>query len=89
MTKWKKTTFNKKANPDMTKRIWLIYNEVKSKGVLKLIHMRSHNKDGWNKYKDGTYEKYCFDQNDYADKMCGYARLKLKPTNECFEKVEY
>jgi ribonuclease HI len=87
--KWKKGAFNEKANPDMTKKIWIAYNEVKEKGIVKLMHMRSHNKDGWNKFPDGTFEKYCFEQNDYVDKMCGYARINLKPTDESFDDVEY
>jgi ribonuclease HI len=89
MPKWKKNTFNEKANPDMTKRIWSVYNEVKQKGVIKLMHMKSHNKDGWNKYPDGSFEKYCFEQNDFVDKLCGYARIELSPSNEKFENVEY
>ena len=87
--KWKKATFEEKKNPDMTKKIWITYNEAKEKGEIKLMHMRSHNKDKWGNFADGTFEKYCFEQNDYVDKLCSYARLNLKSTDECFETVDY
>jgi ribonuclease HI len=88
-TNWKKSTFDEKKNPDMTKKIWIAYNEAKGKGEIKLMHMRSHNKDKWGGFADGTFEKYCFEQNYYVDKLCSYARLNLKSTDECFEIVEY
>jgi uracil-DNA glycosylase len=89
MPKWSKEKFKEKANPDLTLRLWLIYNEVKKKGEIKLIHMRSHGKDGWQDCEEGSYNKFCFDQNDYVDKLCGYARVNMKPTEELFKPIEY
>jgi len=89
MPKWNSDKFKEKANPDLTLRLWLVYNEVKELGEINLIHMRSHGKDGWQKCADGSYNKFCFEQNDFADKMCSYARTKLEPAKEIFENVVY
>jgi uracil-DNA glycosylase len=89
MPKWNKAKFNEKSNPDLTLRMWLVYNEVKEKGEIKFIHMKSHGKDGWQNCVDGSFEKFCFEQNKYADEMCGYARVNMQPTNELIEKMKY
>lgn len=89
MPKWKKEKFKEKANPDLTTRMWIVYNEVKEKGDIILLHMKSHGKDGWQHYADGTFERFCFTQNDYADKMCGHARKKMQPSSEIFEDISY
>jgi ribonuclease HI len=89
MPKWKKNKFKEMSNPDLTIRMWVVYNEVKKNGEIKLVHMRSHGKDKWQECEDGSYNKFCFDQNDYADKMCGYARTNLKPTEEIFKDITY
>ena len=89
MPRWNKSKFNEKSNPDLTLRMWLVYNEVNEKGEIKFIHMKSHGKDGWQNCVDGSFEKFCFEQNKYADKMCGYARVNLQPTNELIEKMNY
>lgn len=79
MPKWKTETFKKKQNTDLTEKIWMIYNEVLKKGEIFFIHVKSHNKDGWKTYKDGSFEKYCYLKNDEVDKLCNYARLNLEP----------
>jgi ribonuclease HI len=78
MPKWKKETFKEKQNTDLTEKIWMIYNELIKKGEICFIHMRSHNKDGWKKYQDDSYEKYCYLKNDMVDKLCNFARLNLQ-----------
>lgn len=89
MPKWNTTKFKTQSNPDLTLRMWISYNEVKEKGEIKLLHMKSHNKDGWGKYEEGSFEKFCYDQNDYVDRMCSHARINMKPTEEIFTYVEY
>lgn len=89
MPKWDKAKFNEKSNSDLTLHMWLVYNEVKEKGEIKFIHMKSHGKDGWQNCVDGSFEKFCFEQNKYADEMCGYARINMKPTDELIEKMKY
>ena len=89
MRRWNKETFAEKSNPDLTKRIWLIYNQISRKGEVNFIHVKSHNKDGWREYDDGTFEKFCYDQNDYVDKICNYARKELQPSDEVVTYVEY
>lgn len=89
MPKWNKATFKEKSNSDLTQRLWVVYNEIKDKGDVTLMHMKSHGKDGWQNYEDGTFERFCFDQNDYADQMCSYARKRMQPSEEVFDDISY
>jgi uracil-DNA glycosylase len=89
MRRWKKETFEEKSNPDLTKRMWEIYNKVSRRGEVNFMHVRSHNKDGWREFDDGTFEKFCYDQNDYVDKTCNYARTNMNPSDEVITYAEY
>jgi ribonuclease HI len=89
MPKWKKDKFKEKANPDLTQNLWILYNDVKKNNEIKLIHMKSHNKDKWESCEEGSYNKFCFDQNDFADKLCSYARKKLTPKQFKFEDINF
>jgi len=80
MPKWR--TFDDKANPDMTKRMWMIYNKVIKKCEVKFMHVKSHNKSGWKSFKQGSFERYCYEKNEYVDKLCSSARINLKPGEE-------
>lgn len=89
MPRWDKQKFKEKANPDLTGRLWMIYNELSRTGDVTLIHMKSHNKSGWKSFKEGTFEKFCYDQNDYADVLCTYARTSVDIGDESFEDIAY
>jgi ribonuclease HI len=89
MPNWDKDKFKEKSNPDMTKRLWLIYKTLDRLGGVKFMHVKSHNKEGWRDYADGTFEKYCYEQNDYADQLCGFARISMKPCEEVIKDVVY
>ena len=89
MPRWDKNKFKTQDNSDLTLEIWVTYNKIKKLGPIKFIHMRSHNKDGWGKFQEGSFERYCYDQNMYVDALCNYARLKLNPGQEIFSSVEY
>ena len=89
MPGWDADKFAEKSNPDLTTRLWAIYNKVSRKGVIQLIHVRSHNKDGWKNFADGTFERFCYEQNDYVDKLCNYARSNLQPKDEVITEAEY
>ena len=89
MPKWDLEKFKEKANSDLTIRMWKAYNEVKKKGVVELKHIKSHNKNGWKEFADGTFEKFCYEQNNYADILCNYARKTLSPNEEITESVCY
>lgn len=89
MPKWTTAKFKEKANPDLTHDIWVTYNEVKKNSEINLVHMKSHGKDKWQNCEDGSYNKFCFDQNDFADKMCSYARKELSPSEYKFENITY
>jgi ribonuclease HI len=89
MPRWDKQKFKEKANPDLTGRLWLIYKELSLTGDITLVHMKSHNKSGWKSFKPGTFEKFCYDQNDYADVLCTYARNSVNVGDESFEDIAY
>jgi uracil-DNA glycosylase len=89
MPKWSKEQFKKKANTDMTQDLWKKWKALMSNKELSFYHVRSHNKNGWKSAKDGTFEKYCYEQNDYVDELCGYARKALKPGEISISKAEY
>ncbi len=89
MPRWDSDKFKEKANPDLTQRMWTIYNKLSHQTEVKFMHVKSHNKEGWRDCEDGTFEKYCYEQNDYVDKLCGYARLNMKPSEEIVKDVVY
>jgi ribonuclease HI len=89
MPKWSSSKFKTQSNPDLTLRLWRIWNIVGKKGTVRILHMNSHGKSGWNKFPEGSYEKYCYDQNDYVDKLCNYARLDMDRGEEIIDMVEY
>jgi len=90
MPRWTKAKFKEKSNSDMTIKLWKLWKDLMSGNKeLSLYHVRSHNKSGWKEAKDGTFEKYCYEQNDYVDQLCGYARKALKPGEITISVAEY
>lgn len=89
MPRWSKSTFKAKANYDLTRRMWCAYQELSRKCEVVFIHVRSHNKNGWKSYEDGTYEKYCYEQNAYVDELCNYARRDMDEGDEVIENIVY
>ena len=89
MPKWSDAKFKEKNNTDLTTKIWKLYKKMSRNTTIKFIHVKSHNKSGWRDYEEGSYEKYCYDQNDYVDKLCSSARTNLSPGVEEIHKVEY
>jgi uracil-DNA glycosylase len=90
MPRWSEEKFKEKANSDMTLKLWAIWKKLMAKDKeLSLYHVRSHNKNGWKEAKEGTFEKYCYEQNDYVDQLCGYARKALKPGEIVISEAEY
>ena len=89
MPKWSDAKFKQKENADMTTKLWKLWKKLMGIRELSLYHVNSHNKSGWKNTKEGTFEKYCYDQNDYADQMCGYARKALTPGELVTTDIEY
>jgi uracil-DNA glycosylase len=85
MGKWKPESFKQKTNSDLTTRMWFIYNKLSRIGDVIFMHVRSHNKEGWKGFPENSFERFCYDNNDYVDKKCNYARIKLQPCNEITE----
>lgn len=89
MPRWSDEKFKEKSNSDMTIKLWKLWKFLMEDKELSLYHVRSHNKSGWKDAKDGTFEKYCYEQNDYVDQLCGYARKTLKPGQIVVGQAEY
>ena len=92
MPMWARTNkFDEKKNPDLTKKLWEKYCEL-TEDLMKSVqfkHMKSHGKDGWESYEEGTYERFCFDQNKYVDELASYARTELKPGQDIVATAQY
>ena len=88
MPKWSPSKIEEKANPDLSKRLFNIYNALKQLGDIKFIHVKSHNKDGWKTFNSNSYENYCYKNNKYVDEMCGFARTQLVPSDEVISIIE-
>lgn len=74
MPKWSDNDFCIKKNPDLTKKIWKLWNHISSdKKTIKIVFVRAHNKNGW---KDSIepYKKFCYDNNKVADSLANIAR---------------
>lgn len=69
MPRWSEETFNKKANPDLTKKIWELWRGIKNKNqYIEIIWVPAHNKRGW-KTSENAYEKWCYMNNERVDKL--------------------
>ena len=51
--------------------------------------MKSHNKDGWNKKDENSYEYFCYINNNYVDELAGYARKEMEPGKHIVSSVTY
>jgi ribonuclease HI len=68
-------SFDEKCNPDITKSIYSLIVDLRAKQkTLEFRHVQSHDKSGWSKSKDGTYEKFCYDMNAYVDALAKFAK---------------
>jgi len=83
MPKWTTKKFHEKENTDLTIKMYNLYKQLISDNKqVNFMHVKSHNKSGWNKYPDGSFEKLCYDKNDFCDKLCNYARTTLNCGDE-------
>ena len=86
----KSIDFQTKKNPDLTVRLYNLYNELIDAGkTIELLHVRAHGRNGWDKYPEHTYEYFCYYENDYADRLAGFARTSLTPGEDRVSVVEY
>jgi uracil-DNA glycosylase len=84
MPKWTNNKFTQQSNPDLTKRIWVLWREMNTldNKEINILHIKSHNKSGWRDKPKDSYEKWCYNFNEQADFLCKKARLDLKQTQE-------
>lgn len=74
MPKWSSDNFNAKANPDLTKKIWSLWNHLKKTNKkIEVVHIYGHNKDNSATSKD-PLKRYCHDNNKLADQLANIAR---------------
>lgn len=74
MPRWKPEQFDAKANPDLTRRIHRYWNALKEQHPqVHLVHVRAHNRGGDRDHAD-PFRRYCFTQNDLADRLASFAR---------------
>jgi uracil-DNA glycosylase len=84
MPNWAKhDKFDEKKNPDLTKKMYEAYVTLKDEynKSIQFRHMKSHGKDKWQNKPEGSYEHFCYVNNQYVDELAGYARSELKPGN--------
>jgi uracil-DNA glycosylase len=81
--KWKNIDEHK--NPDI---VWgicrLLYRMKLLRKKVDFIHMQSHDNKGWGQMPQGTYERYCFEVNNFVDSLAKYART-LPPGTQLIE----
>ena len=75
MPKWSESglDFNKKANPDLTKKIYNIYNQINLTKSIELKHVYAHNKDK-SANSSNPFKRFCHDNNELADDLANLAR---------------
>lgn len=92
MPKWaEKDIFNEKKNPDLTIPMWNLYSNLilENNKTIVFKHIKSHGKTGWDKYPIGSYEYFCYVNNNYVDELATYARTELKKGDNVFDTAEY
>ena len=85
MPAWARTNkFDQKKNPDLTKAMWRQYKALTDTHEKSIVfrHMKSHGKDNWHKKPEGSYEHFCYVNNNYVDELATYARTNLEQ-GEC------
>lgn len=74
MPKWKMDAFDKKANPDLTKKIWHMWNAILSSGKsIEIIHVFAHNKDN-GATSTVPFKRFCHDNNELVDELANEGR---------------
>lgn len=83
--------FAEKKNPDLTVQLYKAYYELteENQKSVGFRHVKSHDKLGWSKFPEDSYEYFCWLNNDYVDKMASYARKNLKPGEDSIEEASY
>lgn len=82
--------FKEKANADLTRPMWELYTQLiyVHEKKIEFRHVASHNKSGWKDKPSASYEKFCYDSNDLADRFAGYAREQVSPGDLIIEPLQ-
>ncbi len=77
MPKWSNEKFDTQANPQLTKKIWALWQKFKyCIKIIKLVHVPAHNKKNTKNSKN-LYDKFCYDNNNCADILANWAASSL------------
>lgn len=71
MLNWDEAKFNKQKNPDITKKIWSLWNLFPNH-ELKITWVPAHNKLNW-EHSTNEYEKWCYHNNHAVDELANFA----------------
>lgn len=74
MPKWSESDFKKKKNYDLTLHLWCLWNNIMNDDkYLEIVWVPAHNKKNTKNSKN-LYKKWCYDNNNAADKLAKLAR---------------
>lgn len=74
MPNWAPDAFDTKANPDLTKKVYRLYNELQSSNKqIDVKHVYAHNKKG-GATSTVVSERFAHDNNELADSLANIAR---------------
>ena len=81
MPTWERTNipFESKKNGDLTHNIWKTYKEITFdfQRNISFRHIKGHNKDNAKQAGINSYRYFCYNGNNFADKLAKWARLNL------------
>ncbi len=93
MPNWEKKNmdFNEKENPDLTIPLWKTFKTLNKTHKVILRWVPAHDKLGWKNKPADTYEGFCYNHNDYVDKMATYAlnAVEVQPGKKYVENVDF
>jgi len=91
--KWEQSGDNleEKKNADLVIDMWQLYKKFTREynKNIEFRHIKSHNKDGWMNYPEDSYEYFCAQNNNYVDKLAGYARKQLTVNQDVEDTANY
>jgi uracil-DNA glycosylase len=73
MEHWDSDKFKSHKNERMTRSIWKLWSSMRVEKDLYICHTRRATKSGWKNKPKGSIERYCYDNNDYADELAKYS----------------
>jgi len=93
MPKWSRDgkDFKTMKNSDITIPLYKLYTKLTElhNKTIELLHIKSHNRDGWGNDKTDVYKYFCYLSNKYVDELAKYARINMQPGEDIIGEIEY